>query len=181
MKKIIFSMLVSLFTLGANAGNVVEPEYNGQVAIVNADSTTTLMPTEDADVKAKSNNLAFVPVAGMFLAKGQSYLAVKGREGLTKLPTRDVTFIVRVDNHNDNPNHLLGIIKFETKKKERRWMMAESALFGGTNVKTYIGDIKFQAKKYGESSFLLTVKGLEPGEYAVITKEINHPSTFSVK
>lgn len=32
MKKIIFSMLVSLFTLGANAGNVVEPEYNGQVA-----------------------------------------------------------------------------------------------------------------------------------------------------
>lgn len=27
MKKIIFSMLVSLFTLGANAGNVVEPDY----------------------------------------------------------------------------------------------------------------------------------------------------------
>lgn len=181
MKKIIFSMLVSLFTLGANAGNVVEPEYNGQVAIVNADSTTMLLPIEKAETKAKSNNLAFVPVAGMFLTKGLCYTILKGKEAATKVATKDVTLIVRMKNHDDNPDTSIGIVKYEVKKKVRRFLMAESGLFSGTSVKSAVGNVKFDAKKYGKSSFLLTIKGLEPGEYGVYAGDADQASTFSVK
>lgn len=181
MKKVILSVMASLFTLGVNAGNVMEPEYNGQVAIVNADSTTTLLATEESEIKAKSNHLGYVPVAGMFLGKGLSYVVVKGKEASTKVTSKDVTLIVRVKNHDDNPVSTVGIVKYESKKKERRWLMSESGLLSGTSVKTIVGNVKFEAKKYGESSYLITVKGLESGEYGVYVSAVESASTFSVK
>lgn len=181
MKKVILSMMVSLFALGANAGNVVEPEYNGQVAIVNADSTTTLLATEESEIKAKSNHLGYVPVAGMFLGKGLSYVVVKGKEASTKVASKDVTLIVRVKNHDDNPVSTVGVVKYESKKKERRWLMSESGLLSGTSVKTIVGNVKFEAKKYGKSSYLITVKGLEAGEYGVYVSAVESASTFSVQ
>lgn len=181
MKKVILSMMVSLFVLGTNAGNVIEPEYNGQVAIVNADSTTMLLATEESEIKAKSNHLGYVPVAGMFLGKGLSYVVVKGKEASTKVASQDVTLIVRVKNHDDNPVSTVGIVKYESKKKERRWLMSESGLLSGTSVKTIVGNVKFEAKKYGESSYLITVKGLEPGEYGVYVSAVESASTFSVQ
>ena len=94
---------------------------------------------------------------------------------------KDVTLIVRVKNHDDNPVSTVGIVKYESKKKERRWLMSESGLLSGTSVKTIVGNVKFEAKKYGESSYLITVKGLEPGEYGVYVSAVESASTFSVK
>ena len=45
----------------------LEPEYVGQVAVVNADSTTTLLDKETTTLKSKSSKWGFVPVAGSSL------------------------------------------------------------------------------------------------------------------
>ena len=58
MKKLIFTtavmmaMTVSCFAQSKN----IEPEYIGQVVILNADSTTVLLQKEAASMKTKSSN-----------------------------------------------------------------------------------------------------------------------------
>lgn len=183
MKKFFISIvLLATSSMGfAQQEKMAEPEYIGQVAIVNADSTTTLMQLEKTTVKAKSNGLGFVPVAGMFLSKGMSFLVVPGTHGTVVLSKDKVKFIVRVDNHDEDPSQKIGIIKLETKKKERRFLMASGGIFSGVSAETNYNNVKYDAKKIGKSSFLISVGEIEPGEYAIITKDLARVATFSVE
>ena len=66
MKKIILTtavmmaMTVSCFAQSKN----IEPEYIGQVVILNADSTTVLLQKEAASMKTKSSNWGLLPIPG---------------------------------------------------------------------------------------------------------------------
>lgn len=183
MKRVfIISIMLSTVSMGfAQQVKMAEPEYIGQVAVVNADSTTALMQVEKTSVKTKSNGLGFVPVAGMFLNKGMSYLVVPGTHGTVALPKDKVKFIVRVDNHDEDPTKKIGIIKFEIKKKERRFLMASGGLFSGFSAETNYNNVKYDAKKLGKSSFFISIDGIESGEYAIVTKDLSSVATFSVE
>ena len=68
---------------------VPEPEYKGQVAVINADSTTTLLQKETGEHKAKSSAFALVPIPGAsLLDRTKAYLTVKERKALTRFPPR---------------------------------------------------------------------------------------------
>ena len=54
MKKLLFTISM-MAAFSANAQSVIEPEYIGQVAVVNTDSTTTLLQKETASMKANSS------------------------------------------------------------------------------------------------------------------------------
>ena len=66
MKKIILTtavmmaMTVSCFAQSKN----IEPEYIGQVAILNADSSTELLQKETASMKVKSSKWGMLPIPG---------------------------------------------------------------------------------------------------------------------
>ena len=181
MKKLLFTLAALGCMASAYAQKISEPEYIGQVAVVNADSTTTILPTEKKEVKVNTNKLSFVPVAGMFIGKGRSYMSIKGASSKTTVPSSNVKLVVRVDNNNVDPHKKLGIVKFEVKKKERRYMMAESGLMSGTTVKASYNDLDYKAEKMGASSYLVTLDKVAPGEYGIITEEDNSIVTFSVK
>lgn len=181
MKCNILSLALLLLAQGAAAQNFKEPEYIGQVGIMSADSTVTLLPTEKTEVKSKTNKLGLVPVAGLFLSKGQAYMIVKGATSQTTMPSSKVQLVVRVDNNNIDPHKKFGFVKFEVKKKERRFLMAESGFLSGTTSKVNYDDVKYKAEKIGNSSYLVTLENVEPGEYGLIAEDYSYLTTFSVK
>lgn len=181
MKKSLL-LIISAFTcIGMNAQKMAEPEYIGQVNYVNADSTTTLMETEPASTHAKGNGMFFVPVAGSFLGKSQCFLVVKGTKSMTSLPAKGIKFLVRVKDNEEDPKGQVGIIKFEVKKKERRYLMAEAGLVSGVKDKISLNDFKYDVKRFGQKSYLIEVGDLKPGEYAITTGDHKRLATFSVE
>ena len=55
MKKSIFTMVIAMVAMSCFAqSKSIEPEYIGQVVILNADSTTILLQKETATIKPKS-------------------------------------------------------------------------------------------------------------------------------
>ena len=91
-------------------------------------------------------------------------------------------------NNNTDPNSFINIFKFQVKGNERRYQVAEAGTFSPTE-KNNLAAIEYQAKKYGESSYLLTLTNLEPGEYGIYigdpytenTKNNMKITTFTVK
>jgi hypothetical protein len=76
-----------------------------------------------------------------------------------------------VDNKTD-PISIIKVFKLDSKSKERRAEIAGASTFGGessNNLKL----LPFTAKKYGESSYLLTLKPEQAGEYGVIVSNPN--------
>ena len=65
MKKIIFTLVVTMVAgIALAQSKNIEPEYIGQVVILNADSTTTLLQKETAKMKAKSSKWGMLPIPG---------------------------------------------------------------------------------------------------------------------
>lgn len=160
---------------------VPEPEYKGQVAVINADSTTTLLQKETGEHKAKSSAFALVPIPGAsLLDRTKAYLTVKGAESPNKISSKKFSLIIRVKDNSEEPKNAFGIFKFETKKKERRFKMADIG-FGSASATTNFTTVDYEAKKFGSSSYLVTLNDLPAGEYGVVANGFDSIATFSMK
>ena len=90
MKHLILTSALFLTATLGFAQNITEPEYKGQVAVINADSTTTLLQKETGEHKAKSSAFALVPIPGAsLLDRTKAYLTVKGAESPNKISSKD--------------------------------------------------------------------------------------------
>ena len=175
MKHLILTSALFLTATLGFAQNITEPEYKGQVAVINADSTTTLLQKETGEHKAKSSAFALVPID-----RTKAYLTVKGAESPNKISSKKFSLIIRVKDNSEEPKNAFGIFKFETKKKERRFKMADIG-FGSASATTNFTTVDYEAKKYGSSSYLVTLHDLPSGEYGVVANGFDSIATFSVK
>ena len=183
MKTTLLSIAVFCCMASAQAQKVTvpEPEYKGQVAVINADSTTTLLQKETGEHKAKSSAFALVPIPGAsLLDRTKAYLTVKGAESPNKISSKKFSLIIRVKDNSEEPKNAFGIFKFETKKKERRFKMADIG-FGSAMATTNFTTVDYEVKKYGSSSYLVTLHDLPAGEYGVVANGFDSIATFSVK
>lgn len=181
MKHLILTSALFLTATLGFAQNITEPEYKGQVAVINADSTTTLLQKETGEHKAKSSAFALVPIPGAsILDRTKAYLTVKGAESPNKISSKKFSLIIRVKDNSEEPKNAFGIFKFETKKKERRFKMADIG-FGSASATTNFTTVDYEAKKYGSSSYLVTLHDLPAGEYGVVANGFDSIATFSVK
>ncbi len=182
MKKILLSavmvaMSIICFAQSAN----IEPEYIGQVVIVNSDSTTTLLQKEEVKMKTKSTKFGLIPVPGSgFLDKTKAKYVIKGKEAPVSVKAGRITLIVKAANNEEEPRKVFGIMKFDVEKKERTYLMAEGGVMSGTNFTMNFSNVPFVTKKYGKNCYLVVIENAEPGEYAVNT-DFSNMSTFSVK
>lgn len=115
------------------------------------------------------------------LDKGRTFLRVKGDTSPNKIAKGEVKLIVRVKDNNEDPKNSIGVFQFETKKKERRFTLAEVGLLSGMKATTSFNTVPYEAKKIGASSYMVTIVNLQPGEYGVTTADFTHISTFSVQ
>lgn len=183
MKTLLMAVMTLItFAGSAMAQNVTEPEYIGQVAHVKEDGKQLLLTKEEAQMKTKTSGFGYIPIPGSsLLDKGKTFLQVKGASSPTKINKGKITFVIRVKDNNEDPKNALGIFKFEAKKKERRFMMAEVGILSGAKATSSFNTVPYEVKKHGESSYLVTMGDLTPGEYGIVTSDIGNVSTFSVE
>lgn len=104
MKHLILTSALFLTATLGFAQNITEPEYKGQVAVINADSTTTLLQKETGEHKAKSSAFALVPIPGAsLLDRTKAYLTVKGAESPNKISSKKFSLIIRVKDNSEEP------------------------------------------------------------------------------
>ena len=182
MKNILLTSALLLLTSFGFAQTASEPEYIGQVALLNEDNTLTVLPKESAEQKTTSSKWGMIPVPGSsLLDKSKVYLAVKGNSSPTKFSSKNIILIVRGKDHNEEPKKAVGIFKFAQKKKERRYSLAEAGLVTGIKTTNTFNTVPFKANKYGKASYLIELSNLETGEYGIVTTELNEVTTFSIQ
>ena len=163
MKKIFFTLVVMMVAgIALAQSKSIEPEYIGQVVILNTDSTTTLLQKETAKMKAKSSKWGMLS------------------EAPVKVKAGPLTLVIKTGNNEKDPKEVFGVWKLEVEKKARTFLMAEAGFLSGVTATTNYNNVPFVAKKYGESCYIIFFDNIEPGEYAVNTDFANL-STFSVQ
>lgn len=78
-------------------------------------------------------------------------------------------FIVRVSDNSINPYDLISIVKMKIVNSKRIWNTSKSE------------KIEFTAKKYGNSSYLVSVPRFPLGQYGICFKNSNSVNLFGVK
>lgn len=147
--------------------------------------------------KALTTGVKVMSVAGSVDAIGSVVGALNGVAGMDiVLPGKtsaqvpkgnDIRIIIKADNNNNiDPADLYRIVSFKTSKKERRiqWLDLSNSIINSGEAKEK-GYVPFGAKKYGTSSYLITITASElpKGEYGIFS--LNNPNvqaaTFSIQ
>lgn len=182
MKKFMVAMMMFIISSSASAQNMKEPEYNGQVAVLQEDCSLVVLQKEVAQMKTKTSGLGYIPIPGSsLLDKGKSFLLVKGNRSPNNVSPGKVTLVIRVKDNNEDPKNVIGVFQFEAKKKERRFQLAEVGVLSGMNATTSFNTVGYEVRKWGTSSYLVTIEHLQPGEYGVTTADLGNITTLSVK
>ncbi len=169
MKKITL-ILLTFICLHANAQvSIAEPEFIGQIIALTTDSTGILLGKESGQVKTKAG--ASVYLTGIGSVKTR--ITLEGAKAKVQLPKADeIRLVIRcVDNQSD-PLSIISVTSFEVKKDQRRAEIAKANTFGGSSSNT-MDTIDFNAKKYGESSYLVVLSNLQAGEYGIMVSNPN--------
>ena len=87
-----------------------------------------------------------------------------------KKDNQDIRVLIKAENNEYDPHGLYRLVRFSTTKKERRiqWLQIDAGVIDEDAKKK--GYIPFQAEKYGQQSYLLTIPSseIEKGEYGII-------------
>lgn len=129
-------------------------------------------------------------VGGLTGAEGMDIAFDGGSsEYKVKNPNGDIRLLIKAENNDIDPMEIYRIVKFKKTKKDRRiqWLEIKPALIGSSDSEKS-GYIGFNASKYGEKSYLLTIPAdkAEKGEYgiffmSIITATAIPVGTFSVQ
>lgn len=115
-----------------------------------------------------------------------------GKESSYAIPAgENVRIIYRAESNETDPMDFLRVVQFKQGKKDRkiRWMNFNSALLGGEEERKN-GYLPFEATKFGETSYLITIPAecLEEGEYGIVSPGMGivdavymPVATFSIK
>lgn len=164
MRKVCLLISGLLFCLTSVAQiNVPEPDFIGDVIYVSEEGNAIPLEKTYARVKVRDK---FKGLASM--------LSVEGDASRVRLKSGEIQLIVRaVDNHSD-PMSIVRVFEFSAGKKQTRVItLAQGNDF--TRAVSYddYRSIMFSGKKYGESSYLLTINSIAQGEYGIIVKNPN--------
>lgn len=167
MKNIYLLMFYMLFCLTGSAQIYVsEPDFVGEVVAISDDGNATPLEKVNAQVKIKDQLMGL-----------EKKLYVNGKTSPVRLKSGKIQLIVRAVDNNTDPMSIIRVFEFSVGKTRKATMEKENELTGAlsSNHYKYIG---FIGKKYGESSYLLTINNIASGEYGIT---INNPNTVDEK
>ena len=162
MKKYILSVIIftSILTNGVSQNlSFSEPDFSGQGYVINGDQNFT--PLE--------KNLSPIQNLMGFVVSNRLTIAIKGccSNAVSDNINNSTTLLIKWDDNKTDPTELFSVVKFKSKRKERSLELRKSR-YGFALMRDVENGINFLAKKYGESSYLLTIKIDKPGEYGLL-------------
>lgn len=153
---------------------VEEPEFSEETLLLTSDSEGVLLRRENGYVKAKAGASLYLTGIG----KIKSRLTLEGIKSVNEIKAKpNARIIIKSKDNTTDPNSFINIFKFEIYKKERWYQLAEAGTLSATKTNN-LSSVDFKAKKYGESSYLIQLENLTPGEYGII---IGDPNTQNTK
>ena len=188
MKKMIVAMallMLGFSNIQAQDVTVKEPEFAEETLLLTGDDSAVKLTRENAVIKTKAGASLYLTGIG----KVKSRLTLKGTTSTSKAKGAATTrLIIKAEDNNTDPNSFINIFKFEVKGKERRYQLAETGTLSKTE-ENNLASVAYEAKKYGEASYLLILNDLEPGEYGIVIGDPNSDNsknsmkvtTFSVE
>lgn len=177
MNKLFLSLLFILTAELVNAQiEVSEPEFSGQVVYVKSATEGILLHKENAQIKTKAGASLYLVGIGSV----KSRMHIKGKQAVTRVPQSPQTqFIVRAVDNKTDPLQIVNIIRFDINGNARRAELSKINSFGG-ETSNNMKRLDFNAKKYGEDSYLISIDGIEPGEYGVYVTNPNEKDEKNV-
>ena len=171
MKKFFLIVIVAILATNAKAQQVTvsEPEFAEQSLVLTSDSTAVMLPRESASMKSKASASLYLTGIG----KVKSRITLKGeKSGVTIKQEPTTRLIIKATDNKTDPKSFISLFKFEVKSNKRQALVAEAGTFTGTSENS-LSNIDFDAKKYGEASYLLFLNNLTPGEYGLLFGDPN--------
>ncbi len=167
---IFFASIFSLSNLHAqDVNSVTEPDFIGEVIIVRADNTTNALEKSPVQTKTKAGASLYLVGIGNVKTKMK---IVGCCAGVRAKSSDNIRFIVRAADNNTDPLAFIKIFEFESKKKERTAELASISTFGGSSSNN-LKELPFTAKKFGVSSYLITITENRTGEFGIVTMNPN--------
>ena len=168
-----FLYLTALMAVMLGGGNAVaqslEPDFEGEVVGVYPDGTTKRLEKQNTRIKTGGS----VYVAGFAVKKTKTKALIEGGAASVRFRSDEpLQLIARAKDNNSDPMSIVRVFKMKSNKKQRSAVIAAAGTFNTTsNDMEYL---PFEAKKYGESSYLLTFEQRPAGEYGIIISNPNN-------
>lgn len=168
-----FLYLTALMAVMLGGGNAVaqslEPDFEGEVVGVYPDGTTKRLEKQNTRIKTGGS----VYVAGFAVNKTKTKVLIEGGAASVRFRSDEpLQLIARAKDNNSDPMSIVRVFKMKSNKKQRSAVIAAAGMFNTTsNDMEYL---PFEAKKYGESSYLLTFEQRPAGEYGIIISNPNN-------
>ncbi len=164
MKKQLFLGLSFLFLSGSIiAKTIEEPEFVGESILVRSDNTTTPLEKQLTQGRAVASTGLLLTGIG----KVRQQIQIDGCCSNVKVrKNEDIKIIVRNRDNLSDPLSIIKIFKFDTKKKFRRAELASYSSLGSAKSNN-MNYVSFTGKKFGTSSYILSLSSLPPGEYGI--------------
>ena len=145
-----------------------EPDFVGEAYLLDNKNEYVQL---DKEIGAFSSGVSFSSNSWNALS-----LEIEGGKSQTRIPVgQTLKLIVRAVDNNSDPLTIISIYKFKAKRKKRKTVLGEDN--SGTLMKSRTHTqnmVKFNGKKHGKSSYIITIKDLKSGEYGIIVSNPNN-------
>ena len=167
MRNLLLSFAISVSILPIMAQEY-EPDFIGEANLLKTDGSYIQLDKEIGDftsgisLSSNSFNALSLEIAG---GKAQTRLAAN----------EPLQLVVRAADNNSDPLTIISIYKFKAKRSKRSIVISEDN--SGTLMKSRTNSkdmVRFGGKKYGTSSYLLSLSDLEVGEYGIVVSNPNN-------
>ena len=155
-----------LFPICAMA-QIDEPDFVGDAYLIGGTGEVTPL---DKELAAYTRGISWS--ANSFDAVSLEIVGGKARTRVSQGST--FKLLVRAVDNNSDPLSIITIYRLKASKKKRTTVLSENN--AGTMMKSRThtkNQLVFSGKKYGTSSYLITISGAEPGEYGIMVANPN--------
>lgn len=160
---LILLLLVSV----ATSAQTAEPEYIGEAVVLRSDGTSAPLDKEIGDF---TSGMSWSANSWKALS-----LKVPGGTAKSRFPAgQPLQLIVRAVDNNSEPLTIVSIYRLKANDKSRTVLLSKDN--SGTFMKSKTNSkalVRFSGKKYGESSYLITLEDLAAGEYGIVVSNPN--------
>jgi hypothetical protein len=180
---VIISSLIFSNKLNAQSSKLIEPEFAGAGFILYQDSTT-----EDLE---RGKIKATIKTKGLLNPLVSINLETDGCCSTTKIENTNtpIKLVIKSLDNNSDPTNIYKVLKFEKDKKGNRiaTISQSNLLSSSLKAEQKLDEQLFSGKKFGNSSYILSLTITKPGEYVIVESKtgyeimINTGLFFTVK